>query len=133
MSLVPSEREVLARIEDSLRSSDPRLATMLTTFSLPGYGGTVLIWMRRCLQQLRYKRLVLVTIAVVAVTLAMIGLLPHAGSSRSPCAPGGRQLIVAGQVRSCPPAGDGAPSALHHPTGYGKARVVPVSGGRAGP
>jgi len=35
MSLAPGERLALARIEDALRYSDPRLAAMLSTFTLP--------------------------------------------------------------------------------------------------
>lgn len=35
MSLAPEERRTLARIEDSLSRSDPRLASWLTTFTLP--------------------------------------------------------------------------------------------------
>ena len=41
MSLTPAERRALARIEDSLRSSDPGLAAMLATFALPGPGAKV--------------------------------------------------------------------------------------------
>lgn len=39
MSLAPDERRTLARIEDSLSRSDPRLAAWLTTFTLP-------VWLR---------------------------------------------------------------------------------------
>jgi hypothetical protein len=35
MSLLPSEQRALAAIEVSLRASDPKLAAMLATFTLP--------------------------------------------------------------------------------------------------
>lgn len=38
MSLAPKEQQALAEIEDSLRKSDPVLATMLTTFTVPSSG-----------------------------------------------------------------------------------------------
>lgn len=34
MSLAPSEQRALAKIEDRLRTSDPRLAVMLATFTV---------------------------------------------------------------------------------------------------
>lgn len=35
MSLLPGEQRALAAIEDSLSNSDPKLAAMLATFTLP--------------------------------------------------------------------------------------------------
>jgi hypothetical protein len=67
MSLAPSEQRALTRIEESLRNSDPRLAAMMTVF-------TVLVSRRRirpwtCLSpwRLPLKRLAVVTLALAAI------------------------------------------------------------------
>jgi hypothetical protein len=51
MSLAPSEREALARIEDALRSSDPALAAKFATFTALTRGGKVPRW--KCLSPWR--------------------------------------------------------------------------------
>jgi hypothetical protein len=86
MSLAPREQWALARIEHSLARSDPRLATMLATFTLP-FAGRVMV---RAWRLVRFRR-----VALVVMTLAVVGLLiaawaafvpVHAGSC--PTSPG---------------------------------------------
>jgi hypothetical protein len=99
MSLVPREQRVLARIEHSLRSSDPRLAHMLATFTLPAFRGGIKLVLR-----LRFKDFVPPALAMVAISLIIAGglLLSHTG--RTTCSLPGARPIAAGRLTTCQPS-----------------------------
>ena len=93
MSLAPREQRLLARIEHSLRSTDPRLARMLATFRLPAFRGGLSHLCRS-----RGRDFVPPAIALVAISLIICCglLLGHPGSV--PCAYHG---VVRGSVNTC--------------------------------
>jgi hypothetical protein len=103
MSLAPREQRVLAKIEHSLRSSDPRLAHMLATFSLPAFRGGI-----QHLLRLRFKDFVPPALALVAISLIICGglLLSHTGPAS--CALHSARPIAAGRLSTCQPAGGDA-------------------------
>lgn len=70
MSLAPSEQRALARIEESLRTSDPRLAAMMAAFSHLADRRRIVrsAWLSP--RQLRLRRLI-----VMATALGAIGLI----------------------------------------------------------
>jgi Protein of unknown function (DUF3040) len=73
MSLAPGERLTLARIEDALRYSDPRLAAMLAAFALPL---TLRLRIRgQRLVRSRVSRVVAVTIVLAAMCVSVVGWL----------------------------------------------------------
>jgi hypothetical protein len=125
MSLAPHERRALASIEESLGSSDPRLAAMLATFTLPSLrngfpGGKRLI--RRIA---RAKRFLLVALAFVAVcAVVMFGLLHGGNGGATFCDQHGGSPAAGRQVLNCPPA---LPSAR---PGYPADRWNPGPAGR---
>lgn len=125
MSLAPHERRALASIEESLGSSDPRLAAMLATFTLPSLhnevsGGKRLIrWMARA------KRFVLVALAFVAVCAIVMFALLHVGNGgATSCGQDSGLPAIGQQALNCPPA---IPSAT---PGYRVGRWGPGPGGR---
>jgi hypothetical protein len=81
MSLAPGEQRALARIEDSLRTSDPQLAMMLATFSVLVTRRTRRCRCRACSPpwRLRLRGLVMTLLAA-----AVIGLLVLIATVRSP-------------------------------------------------
>jgi hypothetical protein len=104
MSLAPSERRALARIENSLSSSDPGLATMLATFTLPTFDGGTPRW--KCLLR-RIVRIpipfILAGLVLAAMSAIIVGALLRSGPGDPLCTPSTR-AIAGGQTLSCPPA-----------------------------
>lgn len=101
MSLAPREQRVLAKIEHSLRISDPRLAHMLATFRLPAFRGGI---------RLRIKDFAPPVLAMVAIGVIIVSglLLSHTG--RASCALRGERPVAAGRLSVCQPAsGDAHP------------------------
>jgi hypothetical protein len=98
MSLVPREQRVLAKIEHSLRSTDPRLAHMLATFTLPAFRGGI-----QHLFRLRVKDFAPPVLAIVAIGLIIAGGLLLSKAGRGSCALPGARPIAAGRVSTCPP------------------------------
>jgi hypothetical protein len=102
MSLAPAERRALARIEESLCRSDPRLASMLTRFSLPVWRGGWAGLTRR------HRRLgsflpVVMAVAMVLLPALVIGLSVAAPLSCGPRG-GAASAAATAHVRGCPPA-----------------------------
>jgi hypothetical protein len=79
MSLAPREQHLLARIEHSLRCTDPRLARMLATFRLPAFRGGLAHLCRS-----RGRDFVPPALALVAISLIICCglLLGHTSSLR---------------------------------------------------
>lgn len=92
MSLAPAERQALARIEDSLRRSDPRLASMLTQFRLP---------LTRRLPRLGPFVLLMGVLAVVFL-LVVTAVLSPAKLSRCGLRRGPDFATAVSQVTGCP-------------------------------
>lgn len=67
MDLAPHEKRVLASIENSLRSTDPALATMLTRFTVPRW--------RKILRPGLPRRLTTVSLTAVFFAFAAAGLM----------------------------------------------------------
>ena len=134
MSLAPAERQALARIESSLRCSDPRLASMLTQFRLPLFRGGSTGLTRRLPQLWPFISLM---VALIVVFLFVLTVVLSPGKP-SPCGvhSGPGFAIAAGQVTGCSPAshgsqGDGAGPAH---TGQGaRLRPGPSAGHAPGP
>jgi peptidoglycan/LPS O-acetylase OafA/YrhL len=82
MSLAPAERRALDGIEGSLRRSDPRLARILTRFSLPLFRGGLAILARR----LRRPRLAIVSALAVAAVAVLVVAALHTPEPPVPCA-----------------------------------------------
>lgn len=78
MSLAPAERQALARIEDALRRSDPRLASMLTQFRLPLSRGGWTGLTRRVPR--RSRPLVSVMVALIVLFLFVFVVVLSPGS-----------------------------------------------------
>lgn len=86
MSLAPKERRALAGIEEALRRSDPRLATMLTTFTMPPAWNSIRRWRSLHLRRSRTMPFFPVALAIAMAGLAILaGLL--LGHSRQPLCP----------------------------------------------
>ena len=112
MSLAPHEKRVLARIENTLRSTDPELATMLARFSVPG------LWKIRR-QELRWQLTKVYLAAVLfAVTAAglMLWALLFAPAHQQQCASQGQQGLPGLTFTACAPAHSG-PASGSHPSG----------------
>jgi hypothetical protein len=105
MSLAPKEQRLLARIEHSLRSTDPRLARMLSTFTLPAFRGGLAHLYRSRGRDFVPPALALVLISVIICCGVLLG---HPGSV--PCAYRG---IVAGPVNTCHASGVAGSGASH--------------------
>ena len=73
MSLAPNERRALAGIENALRSSDPRLAAMLATFTVP-ITLRVIVRLTRLLRR-RSRRLLCAAVALAAVCAVVLSWL----------------------------------------------------------
>jgi hypothetical protein len=67
MNLAPHEKRILAGIENSLRSTDPALATMLARFTVPGWRKTRLLGLPR--------RFTKVSLTAVFFAFAAAGLM----------------------------------------------------------
>lgn len=140
MSLAPAERQALARIEDSLRRSDPRLASMLTRFRLPllrgglrrrlpPFGGG---W-RRLTRRLRRRLgpLIVLVVTLTVVTLLVVAAVLSPGKSPH-CSvrtgPGFANAV--GRVIGCPPASSGGPRMARQKTvsrgGYQAGQNAPL-------
>ena len=105
MSLAPREQRVLARIEHSLRISDPRLAHMLATFRLPAFRGGI-----QHLVRLRVKDFVPPVLAMVAIGVIIVSGLLLSRTGRASCAARGERPVAAGRLSVCQPAsGDAHP------------------------
>ncbi|MFY9927112.1 MAG: DUF3040 domain-containing protein [Streptosporangiaceae bacterium] len=91
MSLAPAERRALDGIEDSLRRSDPRLARMLTRFSLPLSRGGLVILAR----SIRQRRLLVVSVLTVATLAVVVVAALHRPAPPVPCAAAGTVGLVA--------------------------------------
>lgn len=104
MSLAPRDRQALARIEDSLRSTDPRLAAMLTTFTVITSHRKIPRW--RCLSpwRLRIRRFVPLTLAVALIAGGLVLFSTLSQVSHAPATPGGCGTAIT-QLASCPGTG----------------------------
>jgi Protein of unknown function (DUF3040) len=100
MSLAPREQRLLVKIEHSLRSSDPRLAHMLATFTLPAFRGGI-----QHLFRLRVKDFVPPALAIMAIGLIIVGGLLLGRPSRADCGLPGARTIAAGRLSTCQAAG----------------------------
>jgi hypothetical protein len=90
MSLAPSERRALARIESLLRSSDPRLAAMLATFTHPAHRATS--WIKHFLP---------VTLAMAVICLVILGELFIGHNSQLSCSAGHARATAVWQIGGC--------------------------------
>ena len=101
MSLAPSERRALARIEMLLRSSDTGLAAMLATFTHPkhrgGFFGRLFSWRT----WLRIKHFVPVTIAVAVICLVILGGILLGNPGRSVCDSSNLRGTLTWQLSDC--------------------------------
>jgi hypothetical protein len=118
MSLAPSEREALARIESSLRSSDPRLAARMATFTVLASRRRIPHW--KCLSpwRLQIKRIIVVIIATAAAALVVLGGVFLSHLSQVPGPPRNLCGIAIDQTNSCQSAGR-APTQPNRPAGHG--------------
>ncbi|HEY2576155.1 MAG TPA: hypothetical protein VGI74_07585, partial [Streptosporangiaceae bacterium] len=122
MSLAPDERRTLARIEDSLSRSDPRLAIWLTTFTLPARLRLMVSCNRAVTRSTHLGRRCWSTrLAVLAASAALVSLMVACalalGNSRlPPCA--GHSVVrtgTLGRVLTCQPRGSGVAGRLTRP------------------
>ncbi len=104
MSLAPEEQRTLARIEDWLCRSDPRLASMLATFTVRSTRRRIPLWKGLCLGWFRIKRIGPVGLAT-ALAVALLGglLLTHA--SQPSCTPRSGSVSAFRQITGCQPGG----------------------------
>jgi hypothetical protein len=104
MGLGLRERRTLARIEQSLQRSDPRLAARLATFTSLTCGSAIPRWERLSPWRLRLRRLALLTAGTAAAALfvaaLVFGQVRHSsGAERAAC------NVAAGRLSICQPAG----------------------------
>jgi hypothetical protein len=120
MSLAPAERRALDGIEDSLRRSDPRLARMLTRFSLPLSRGGLAIQARR----IRQRKLLIVSVLAVATLAVVVLTALHRPAPPVPCAAAGAAGLVAPgtQASACP-----SPQLKSHATSTGQPKADQTS------
>jgi Protein of unknown function (DUF3040) len=102
MSLAPAERRALARIEDSLCRSDPRLARMLTRFRVPITRGGWKVLARRP-RQLRLFVPLILTVTIFLCVLAIV-LGPHHAVPSRGADSGPGSVIAATRINNCPAA-----------------------------
>jgi DUF3040 family protein len=129
MSLTPAERRALARIEDSLRGSDPGLAAMLATFALPGPRAKVAALIRLPRRITRARPLILAAIALATMCVIFISALQRGGGDPL-CIPGAH-VITGGQTLNCPPAA-GPPAYRGRPARSGGTSRLSANQGAAG-
>jgi hypothetical protein len=81
MSLAPSEQRALARIEESLRNSDPQLSAMMTVFTVLASRRRIRPWTCLSPWRLRLKRLAVVMLGLAAMGTVVLAaaLLGHTG------------------------------------------------------
>lgn len=102
MSLAPSEQQALARIEEALRHSDPRLDASMATFTVLTSRRRIRRWTCVSPWRLRLKRIAGVTLAVLAAGLLALSLaFCHPGRSSARPGTGCRVSVTHGG--SCPP------------------------------
>ncbi|HLX47779.1 MAG TPA: DUF3040 domain-containing protein [Streptosporangiaceae bacterium] len=94
MSLVPSERRALARIENVLRSSDPGLATMLATFTHPKHRNGLFTWRR-------IKPFVPVALAITGICLIVAGGILLGRGGRPVCDSSNLRGTMTWQLSDC--------------------------------
>ena len=99
MRLSPREQRVLAKIEHSLRLSDPRLAQMLVTFTLPAFRGGI-----QHLFRLRIKDFAPPALAIMAISMIIAGSLLLSHTGRTSCALRSARPVAAGRLTVCQPA-----------------------------
>jgi hypothetical protein len=100
MSLAPSERRALDKIENSLRHSDPRLARMLARFTVPISRGGLMVMMRG---PRRIKPLIVSVIALTAISLLVLAVL-HSPGTVLPCSASSGSGFTTSTRPSCPSA-----------------------------
>lgn len=112
MSLAPREQHLLARIEHSLRRTDPRLARTLSTFRLPAFRGGLAHLCRS-----RGRDFLPPVLALVAISLIICCGLLLGRAGPLPCSYRG---MAASSVKTCPGTGSAAKQQSHtssHMTG----------------
>jgi Protein of unknown function (DUF3040) len=111
MSLAPDEKRALALIENSLRSTDPVLATMLARFTVPGQ------WKIRR-QGSRWQQTMLclpvVFLVIAAAGLVLLALLCIPAHQQR-CASQSQQGLPGLTFAACTPA-HGGPAPGSHPS-----------------
>jgi hypothetical protein len=125
MSLAPSERRALARIEDSLRSTDHKLAAKVATFNVLASRGRVPRWKWLSPWRLRLKRIIPITVAVAALGVLILTAIVFSHSGQSRDASCGVYGVTGGRV-NCTPAG--GPSRLQNRTAGNGTRAGPATG-----
>ena len=105
MSLAPSERQALATIENSLRRTDPRLAAVMTVFTILATRRKIPRW--KCLSpwRLRIRRLIPVAIAMAVGGLVVLGGVFLSHTSQMPGPPRSVCGIAIEQTNKCPSTG----------------------------
>lgn len=114
MNLAPHEKRILASIEDSLRGTDPALAAMLASFTVPGWRKT----RRRGLpQQLTKFYLTAVFFVITTAGLVLWALLSApAHQQQQQCSSSQRQQGLPGLTfAACAPARGSPVSGSHAP------------------
>lgn len=81
MALLPAERRILDKIEDSLRHSDPQLARMLKRFAIPIWRGGLVVLVRG---PRRLRLLIASVFGLAAVVLIVLASL-HGSATIVPC------------------------------------------------
>lgn len=109
MSLAPYEQRALAGIEATLRSSDPRLAALLATLTVPASRGRIPRLGRLSPRWPRTRPFIPVTTAMAMITLIVLALLLSHPASR-PCTYRSGPVTPAGQLSSCQRPGSTTPS-----------------------
>jgi DUF3040 family protein len=92
MSLAPGEREMLAEMENSLRSSDPGLAALFADFSRPAFGRQGPVWERLTPWRSGSRRIAGIVLLAVVVSCAVgfvmiMALASHGGWIQSTFVP----------------------------------------------
>jgi hypothetical protein len=126
MSLAPSEREALARIESSLRSSDPRLAARMATFTALASRRRIPRW--KCLSpwRLRIRRLIPLAVATAVAALVVLGGVFLSHTSQVPGPPRNVCRVAIVQTSNCQSAGR-APAHPNRPAGHGTTATQPAA------
>ena|SRR5487761_509304 len=133
MSLAPKEQRALAGIEDSLSRSDPRLATMLATFTVPSSRGRIPRWKALPPGRSRIRRFIPVTLATALTGLAVLGGLLLSHPSQQACTPRSGGVTAFRLIIGCQPGGS-PPRHSKRAAGNGSAAAPPAPGiGSSGP